>query len=308
MRIYSAGFYLFTRQHLFGVKEKPPAMAPFEGYDPDHALESYHYIYKSFDMMAWLRERKRSIFLDSGAFSAFTLGAKIDLEAYSKFIRDWGDCLDCASNVDIIGAGNEQGGYDNQKLLEKMGATVCPVHHARDQDYWLERYLDEGYDYIFLGGMVPESTTYLKLWLDRVWGKYLTNKDGTPKVKVHGFGLTTESLMYRYPWYSVDSTSWLAGNMRGACMIDLVDPYGNPCTQTIGFAENHIDLVKYGKHFDNLAPDIQKKVLEIIEKNGYKIEDLHKMYGSRSKWNIDYFKRQAPRACKRFILEQEGLF
>jgi hypothetical protein len=32
-----------------------------------------------------------------------------------------------------------------------------------------------------------------------------------PDLKVHGFGVTTWSLMQRYPWDSVDSSAWVAG-------------------------------------------------------------------------------------------------
>ena len=57
--------------------------------------------------------------------------------------------------------------------------NVLPVHHVRDNNNWLQRYIEEGYDYICLGGMVPETPQYLKEWLDHVWHNYLTNADGT---------------------------------------------------------------------------------------------------------------------------------
>ena len=52
---------------------------------------------------------------------------------------------------------------------------MLPVHHVRDKDYWLQRYLDEGYQHICLGGMVGESTATLRRWLDHVWHRYLTD-------------------------------------------------------------------------------------------------------------------------------------
>ena len=50
--------------------------------------------------------------------------------------------------------------------------------------------------------MVPVSTKDLLPWLDRIFSTYICDDKGFPKVKTHGFGLTT-SLMIRYPWYSV---------------------------------------------------------------------------------------------------------
>jgi hypothetical protein len=40
---------------------------------------------------------------------------------------------------------------------------------------------------------------------DEVWHYILSNN---PSLKVHGFGLTNIELMERYPWYSVDSSSF----------------------------------------------------------------------------------------------------
>ena len=67
------------------------------------------------------------------------------------------------------------------KAGEAARPEVLPVHHVRDHDYWLRRYLDEGYQHICLGGMVGESTPTLRKWLDHVWDKYLTNSDDTPR-------------------------------------------------------------------------------------------------------------------------------
>jgi hypothetical protein len=49
--------------------------------------------------------------------------------------------------------------------------------------------------------MVDHSlpTKLLRTWLDRVFSKFLTNPDSTPKVLVHGFGLSSPDLMFRYP-------------------------------------------------------------------------------------------------------------
>ena len=45
-------------------------------------------------------------------------------------------------------------------------------------------------------------------WLDKCFGDYICDEHGKAKFKVHGLGLTTPHMMVRYPWYSVDSTSW----------------------------------------------------------------------------------------------------
>src|SRR5690606_1202174 len=98
--------------------------------------------------------------------------------------------------------------YQNQWLMEHTGVQPLPCFHFGEDEQYLEHYIDN-YEYITLGGMVPHSNRENKLWLDRIWGKYLTNPDGSPKLKVHGFGMTSLPLMRRYPWHSVDSSSWM---------------------------------------------------------------------------------------------------
>jgi hypothetical protein len=163
------------------------------------------------------------LFLDSGAFTAFTKGNEIPIEEYARYIRR---CLPrqiftVYSALDAIGSGEESASatYANYQTLLKLGAPVKPVFHVREPDEWLQKYIDDGEDYIFIGGMVPETTKWLMQRLDWLWMKYLTNQNGSPKVRTHGFGLTDMQLMFRYPWHSVDSSSWLMTGIFGACLF-----------------------------------------------------------------------------------------
>jgi hypothetical protein len=55
--------------------------------------------------------------------------------------------------------------------------------------------------------------------LDRVWQDYLTFPGGMPKLQVHGFGVMGLTVMQRYPWWSVDSTSWVQFGRFGVILI-----------------------------------------------------------------------------------------
>lgn len=267
-------------------------------------LESFHYIGGE-RMPKIIREKGDTIFLDSGAFSMFTQGVTVNLEKYTDFIKTNLDIIHIASNLDHIGRDGEQKSYDNQKALEGMGVKIQPVHHARDKDEWLQRYLDEGYDYIFLGGMVPESTPYLMQWLDRIWEKYLCNPDGTAKVKIHGFGLTTLDLIFRYPWFSVDSTSWVMASRMGKVYVDL--PHKDVKLQ---ISDRSGKIKDFDMHFDTLSPMAKKLVLDRILELGYDPELLRTMYGWRDHFNIEYFRRIMERRVDRFIPppKEIGLF
>lgn len=292
---------------------------------PKHVLESYHYMNAAKE--AEIRDKGRKVFLDSGAFSMFTQGVKLDLKAYARYVHQNKDIIEVAASQDIIGQGQEQENYDRLKMLEKEGCKVLPVHHVRDADKWLERYVDEGYEYICLGGMVPESTPYLREWLDHVWGKYLTDKDGFPRVKIHGFGLTVVSLMFRYPWFSVDSTAWIMISRFGGVMMDMTNgrdfkvDFSSKSTKQEDIDSWHYkSLTPMDQKIvdDRLAdleaarpkqPEFEKELEEILGyKPGYNPTALAESYGWRGHFTIHYFDRIQARRVDRFQRTQETLF
>lgn len=284
IKIYAAARYNGHRADAQSGNPNQDAAAA-EPY-PYH-LESYHYVGKGqYDEL--IRRNQHRLFMDSGAFSMFTLGIKVDLDKYARYLISGQDYIEVASNVDAIGSGLEHESYANQKYLESLHlpVRVCPVHHARDRDEWLVKYLDEGYDYIFLGGMVPESTPYLIDWLDHLWDKYLALPDGTARIKVHGFGLTTFELMERYPWYSVDSTSWVMISMFGSILM-LVN--GKP--RAISFSAKSPNVKEIDKSFWSLDAQTQDHIRKQLAAEGFEPEELATNYGRRDAWNLRFFKQ-----------------
>lgn len=264
-------------------------------------LESYHYVGNP-TMTRIIRDSGRTVFMDSGAFSMFTQGIQIDPKEYGRYLLDNADIWHVASNLDDTTKTPEIS-YRNQKTLEDMGCKVQPVFHAREDPTWLKRYLDEGYDYIFLGGMVPESTGWLREWLDGLWEHYLTHPDGTPRVKVHGFGLTTLDLMFRYPWYSVDSTSWVMASRMGTIYVDL--PHRDVKVQ---ISERSPKRQQLDQHYDSLPVPMQEAIKARVEELGFNIELLRTMYGWRDVFNVEYFNRIQHRRVDRFVPDKQGLF
>lgn len=148
-------------------------------------------------------EHCNTLFVDSGAFGKNS--SKVNLNNYIQFIKNNMSRINLYANLDVIGDPRKT--YQNQKEMEKEGLNPLPVFHYGSPERYLEQYLSEGYPYISLGGMVPISTPQLQMWLDNLWGNYLTDSLGTPIIQVHGFGLQVESLLSRYPWYSIDASS-----------------------------------------------------------------------------------------------------
>jgi len=249
------------------------------------------------------------LFLDSGAFTAFTKGAVIPVEEYAEYVKQtkaqgvWTTC----SSLDAIGQGREAAvqSYKLFARLRNLGADVQPVFHVREPDEALRYYVDSGeWDYLFIGGMVPETTAWLKLRLDHLWAKILTKKDGAPKIKVHGFGLTDSQLMFRYPWHSVDSSSWLMTGVFGACMFRTEE---NRLRKVV-FSEESPTARKFkGWHYSNLPREAKARVNKWLEPYSVTPEQLSQHYSFRDVVNAAVFQSLEDLGTDRFLEEQPTL-
>lgn len=263
-----------------------------------HILDSYHYIHKQ-RIVDRIRKTGRKIFLDSGAFSAHTQGVTIDIEEYCRYCEQNSDFIEIVSVLDAIGDADQT--YYNQTYMESKGLTVLPCFHYGEDERVLAYYV-KSYEYITIGGMVPVSTPQLKVWLDRLWGKYLTNPDGTSKVKVHGFGLTSVPLMARYPWCSVDSSSWVQLGGMGNIFL--------PEHGMIAVSEFAPQLKEKMKHVDNLPEEHRSVVVQCIEQLGFDLDRLRKLHLSRKCFNMVTYglMEQYQKENKVFLQPQPLLF
>lgn len=245
-----------------------------------HILESYHYVGKQSFVDA-MRNNNAQIFLDSGAFSAFTLGVDIDLPTYCEYIKRNKDIIRVEDGVVMAsvldGIGDPLKTYQNQLAMEALGAKPLPCFHAGEDERYLEWYV-QNYEYITLGGMVGSSTKQLAIWLDRMWDKYLTDGSGRPRLKVHGFGITAIPLMERYPWHSCDSSSWI----QSAAFGSIVTPKHGPMSVSEKSPSRH----DFGQHVTTLTPIEQDYVLRMLEEQGFTLERLATVYESRAAYNL----------------------
>jgi hypothetical protein len=178
-------------------------------------LLSYHY-FKNQDLDKIIRENfgdeKPRVFIDSGAFSAFTQGVEINLRDYADWVKRWRHWITTYSNLDAIGDAEQT--RVNQLRLQDLGLDPLPVFHTGEPWHYLEWYI-ERYQYIALGGMVPYALKHRVLmpWLIRAF------KMAQGRSVYHGFGCTAFELLQNLPWYSVDSSTWAMGIRYGSMPI-----------------------------------------------------------------------------------------
>lgn len=299
MRLFIAAA-IYNGMHLGGpVDSRLTPVQQQHRRECKNLLESYHY-YNTDKVCDATRQGGERVFLDSGAFSAYTQGVEIDLPKYCDFIKRNSDIIEVASVLDAVGDPLKT--YQNQLAMEAHGVRPLPCFHYGEDERYLDYYA-ANYEYITLGGMVPISTPNLLLWLDRLWEKHLTDGSGRPRLKVHGFGLTTISLMKRYPWYSVDSSSWVQISSVGSIL--------HPDHGVIAMSHTSPNRKQEGRHFDTLSHIEQSYLTHEFTRLGYTVQELRTSYLARRcfcMWAYTELNRRINSEGKVFQNEQQGLF
>jgi hypothetical protein len=178
-------------------------------------LLSYHY-YRDVDLFdlfgKYFQKPWPDVFLDSGAYSAESQGAVIDIGAYAEWVKHHASIASAYANLDVIG--DAVGTERNQRELERRGLRPLPVFHTGEPWSVLERLCDE-YPYVALGGMVGKAKqrAQLQAWIAKAFGV------AGDRTVFHGFGLTVWDLMCAFRWYSVDSSSWGSGFRFGTVQL-----------------------------------------------------------------------------------------
>lgn len=245
-----------------------------------HILESWHYVGKQ-TAVDHMRNNKARIFLDSGAFSAYTLGVQLSVAEYCEYIQRNRDIIrveDGSVMASVLdGIGDPLQTYRNQLEMEARGVRPLPCFHAGEDERYLEHYV-ANYEYITLGGMVGSSTKQLMVWLDRIWDRYLVDGSGNPRIKVHGFGITAIPIMEAYPWYSCDSSSWI----QSAAFGSIVTPEHGPLSVSEKSPSRH----QRGQHATTLSPIEVDYIFRKLEEQGFTYERLSTIYESRAAYNL----------------------
>jgi hypothetical protein len=129
------------------------------------------------------------------------------------------------------------------------------------------------------------------------------SNDYFPLNKIHGFGCTKPSFIVTYPWYSIDSSSWVKYGLYGIVLIPKVFNgkflYNKP-PMTITMS-NRSKSVGEVQHFSNLPKMEQDTILnyfaekgiavgesEIIEvEPGYELQE-YETWANKTKTKIEF--------------------
>lgn len=221
---------------------------------PARILCSYFYFRTKAKKIQEYIAKQWDVFIDSGAFSAENSKKAIDIDAYCDYIIETGAIT--YAGLDVIG--NAKRSKENIDYMVSKGLKPIPTFHLGSTIDDLDELIDN-YSHIALGGLVFSAG--VESHCDAVWAHILKRR---PTMRVHGFGVTDISLMSRYPWYSVDSSSFKRCKRFGRQ----------------GILYNDFNFETFS----------EKDYLSLLEKQGYKTEG---MTNQQKNFLYDYYSVQS---------------
>ena len=271
--------------------------------EPGNLLMSYFYVGQKFSKFVELLENKaddKKLFIDSGAFTAWTKGKPINVDNYIEFLNTYSEHISLYGQIDVIpgdiikGATPEQVEQAAQATWEnylymrpkmKNPDGLLYTFHVGEPYRYLQQALEwrdengQAIPYIALGGMVGKPMPVKKSFLNSCYS--VIKKSSNPNVKVHAFGMTSFSLLEQYPITSADSTSWIMTGANGNIMTD------------IGIIAISEKAKRLPEHYTHLKPQHQEAFELTLSKYGLTLNELQMDYKARLKYHLRYLGEKA---------------
>lgn len=200
---------------------------------------------------------------DSGAFTAWTAGAEVDINELIDWCRyqiERSPTFQCIS-LDVI-PGDPGGNtrpttrernramrrsLENGDTMRAAGLKIIEVFHVFEPLSHLELLLDRRQpgELVGLGGMVGRSDRLKRAFCDEAFALVRDRAGGWQGITpLHGLGISIRSpVAARYPWFSVDSSSWLAPAQYGKKVAGDGNLYGDD-DRTRHKSVRHLYLVR----------------------------------------------------------------
>lgn len=243
------------------------------------------YVNDKKEILKWF-ERKRNgwqgkLMIDNGEFTFHRKGGSLNIDEYIQWLNDNDECIDYAIALDKI-----PGRWGHVKTREEIAQApeqtwnnycymyervkspkkLLPVFHQYDNFKWLEQILKSGMpEYICLSGNKELTNKQREDWYETCYS-YIYKLN--PNVKVHCLGSATLQNAERFPFTSMDATSWIMTGANGSILTDVGVVY-------VGTA------IKLS--------DIERQAVEkIVSKYGLTVDDVITNYKARMVANVNY--------------------
>ena len=252
----------------------------------------------------WLDHAKENpgtkVFVDSGAFSAWSRGKEIDVDEYINYVNTNTNELTLFASVDNIPGEltrtptlkeKQQSpilSWENYLYMRervKNKDKLLPVFHIGEDFKYLNNICNVILDgkhipYIALGGTVGIKDRKVKEnWYKQCFRVIKDSKN--PNVKVHAFGMTTLKILENFPFTSADSTTWMMLAING----NIITDYG-----VVGVSNS---AQHRPNHISKLPKEMQRQIESQITKCNLTLEECVESTDLRTTVNIHYIQNWA---------------
>lgn len=172
---------------------------------PDRPRYLMSYAYVNDKELAYGTAHSVDFIVDSGAFTTAASGKQMDHDAYLGWIADNREHITFALSYDVIGdayASAVNHGYAEDMVGDLL--TLVPTYHLGEPWSAYER-LCRMHDLVCIGGAVPFAKQHRHLFTVMKQIHRHAQQTGT---RLHGLGMTGNSIIHGFPWNSVDSSGW----------------------------------------------------------------------------------------------------
>lgn len=236
---------------------------------------------------------QRHLFLDSGAFSAWSKGKAIRLDSYIDFIREHGPAFDLIAPLDVIPRSRTQSGiaeaadgtWANMREMERQGLSPIPVVHCGETANIIARACSGKYPFVAVGGLVGTNRDLREEWLQGFF-EYL-GRTKRP-IAIHGFGLSL-GLMHRYPWDSMDSTIFTYQPALG----NMLCPAPKLVDGSLTLDPSILIMVSVKRNqparrgaFEIMPRRVQGALIEDFRRFGFELDELRDNPYSRTRYTL----------------------
>lgn len=242
----------------------------------ENILHSFEYKEGFLKAMQKYSPKNKFLIIDSGAFSAWNKGRKIDLDEYIEFCKyitsKYPDNKWNIVNLDVIPGGpglvpsqkeidySAEKGWDNYLYMQSKGIKPIHIFHQHEDFKWLKR-IAASTDYM---GVSPDNSQSVQsrcAWLKKVYSVIKGD------VKTHGFACTGSSFLKVAPFYSADSSSWLVAPRFGTVAYFDKDAMGLKNYLIRDITENRDSYSHFKQEiFPKIGPYLGVSLKDIIEK------------------------------------------
>lgn len=246
--------------------------------------------------MKFCMDNNIRVFLDSGGYTFHEINRKIaagkavktfqnkefSIESYTanyvKYLKamygrkdtfDFYVGIDSIKQCKII--------YEDFKELESTGVRPIPVYHGDAPIDWVQRYIDEGHRIIGIGLDRLGKSNKFRL---RQYYSHVLNYCEKRGVKCHGFAVTGD-LMFEFPFYSVDSTSWVKAAAYGKIIDWRADKHRVALIHVSNESKGKLLMTSLGK----VPKQSFRELRERTEALGFDLELLQRSFHYRCLYN-----------------------